>query len=230
MTKSPASPATADAQSIRLSTTRKNNSLQGSDTCSRRKMSTSEFLLICKGSDSSVHPPPMRHENNARNIPEQSTTRNDRTKWPTPATVGAKNNNQDSESTRNGGATKNDYVSEVTRNSGTKKKFKSWKSPARMGQSTKLNSNTRKLWRFFANQEKELKMELLRLFKWRETMSDSNQNFWKTLQNSHTKTCRNQEENQLNKSKGGSQIFLEFWENVAGATIGDYLVNPRSLN
>ena len=34
----------------------------------------------------------------------------------------------------------------------------------------------------------------------------------------------------ITRSKGGSQNFLEFWENVAGATIGDYLVNPRSLN
>ena len=34
----------------------------------------------------------------------------------------------------------------------------------------------------------------------------------------------------ITRSKGGSQKILEFWENVAGATIGDYLVNPRSLN
>ena len=34
----------------------------------------------------------------------------------------------------------------------------------------------------------------------------------------------------ITRSKGGSQIFLEIWENVAGATIGDYLVNPRTLN
>ena len=31
----------------------------------------------------------------------------------------------------------------------------------------------------------------------------------------------------ITRSKGGSQKILEFWENVAGATIGDYLVNPR---
>jgi len=31
------------------------------------------------------------------------------------------------------------------------------------------------------------------------------------------------------KKRRAPKIF-EFWEIVAGATIGDYLVNPRSLN
>ena len=32
------------------------------------------------------------------------------------------------------------------------------------------------------------------------------------------------------KKKGGVPNFLEFWGIVADATIGDYLVNPRSLD
>ena len=38
------------------------------------------------------------------------------------------------------------------------------------------------------------------------------------------------EENRTNPSKRRVLKFLEFWEIVAAATIGDYLVNPRSLN
>ena len=37
------------------------------------------------------------------------------------------------------------------------------------------------------------------------------------------------EENQTNISKRRVPNFFEFWENVAAATIGDYLVNPIFL-
>ena len=37
------------------------------------------------------------------------------------------------------------------------------------------------------------------------------------------------EENQTNISKRRVPKFFEFWENVASATIGDYLVNPIFL-
>ena len=39
---------------------------------------------------------------------------------------------------------------------------------------------------------------------------DSNQKCWKTLQNLHTKIGKDQEENQLIQSKGGSQNFCNF--------------------
>ena len=40
---------------------------------------------------------------------------------------------------------------------------------------------------------------------------------------------QNKESNQANMSKRRVPNFFEFWENVAAATIGDYLVNPSFL-
>ena len=95
----------------------------------RRYTKSSEFPLIRNGGDGSVHPLPMRHKNNARNIEETSP----------PPQQSAQNDNPDLK---------------ITRNDGAKKKIKIWETPATAGQSTEIPPDTRKLWRILQIKKK----------------------------------------------------------------------------
>ena len=47
---------------------------------------------------------------------------------------------------------------------------------------------------------------------------------------SKTQEHETKQEKWITQRQGGSPKFLEFWENVAAATIGNYLVNPIFSN
>ena len=67
-------------------------------------------------------------------------------------------------------------------------------------------------------------MEILKHLNDEKPVNLQHSRFEKALQPSEAKI------KEMKPRKGGPQNFLEFWEIVAGATIGDYLVNPRFLN